>query len=221
MVLNPSRAQAADQLYRRLGSCPAFRVADLKHQPIPERGVYFLFEAGELRPDRSTQRVVRVGTHRKGSLPDRLGHHLGTLAGGGSHRSSIFRSLIGRSMPDGRPQSWGISNRTEAARRAGIAKEDLCEFERSHEGRVSERIRAMTVICLAIDKEADRRAVEQGAIALLSNALREFEPPSQKWAGKRCEDRPLVAASGLWNQHYVRREWSIAFLSLIGDGGET
>ncbi len=87
--------------------------------------------------------------------------------------------------------------------------------------RVNERIREMSVICLAIESEAHRRAIEKGAIALLSNAVEPFESPSDDWLGQSCRLHPRVTASGLWNQHYVGRPWSEgpgaekAFLGLI------
>ncbi|HTV26286.1 MAG TPA: hypothetical protein VMF32_00715 [Xanthobacteraceae bacterium] len=69
----------------------------------PQRGVYFFFEPGELRSDTGNgPRVVRVGTHAltdtsRTTLWKRLSQHRGTgNAGGGNHRGSIFRLLIGR-----------------------------------------------------------------------------------------------------------------------------
>jgi hypothetical protein len=81
----------------------------------PPLGVYFFFEASELRSETGTgPRVVRVGTHglKAGSgtsLWRRLSQHRGiTSTGGGNHRGSIFRlcllviSFFG-GLPSGEP----------------------------------------------------------------------------------------------------------------------
>ena len=71
----------------------------------PKRGVYFFMEIGEHRSNTGTgPRVVRVGTHAltAGSstkLWTRLSQHRGQLkTGGGNHRGSIFRLIVGRSL---------------------------------------------------------------------------------------------------------------------------
>src|SRR5437764_47154 len=81
---------------RRLGECGRGIV-------WPRRGVYFFFESGEGRSD-SGPRVVRVGTHalKDGSgttLWTRLSQHRGSMGtGGGNHRGSIFRLLVGAAI---------------------------------------------------------------------------------------------------------------------------
>jgi len=72
--------------------------------PWPRRGVYFFRENGESRTDTgSGPRIVRVGTHalKAGSgtrLWTRLSQHRGKNAGGGNHRGSIFRLIVGASL---------------------------------------------------------------------------------------------------------------------------
>jgi hypothetical protein len=79
----------------------------------PSHGVYFFYEAGELRSD-GRHRVVRIGTHAltdtsQATLWDRLRQHRGHVggrnAGGGNHRASVFRVC--------RDQEW-LTVRTEA-----------------------------------------------------------------------------------------------------------
>ena len=62
---------------------------------LPQRGVYFFFEPGEVRGDGKTPRVVRVGTHAvsegsRTTLWQRLSQHRGRVrgrhTGGGNHR---------------------------------------------------------------------------------------------------------------------------------------
>lgn len=71
----------------------------------PRRGVYFFMEEGEVRSHSgSGSRIVRVGTHAltKGSgtkLWSRLKQHQGQRkTGGGNHRGSIFRLLVGTAI---------------------------------------------------------------------------------------------------------------------------
>jgi hypothetical protein len=71
----------------------------------PQRSVYFFREPGESRTDSGTgPRIVRVGTHAlklgsATSLWNRLSQHRGRLAsGGGNHRGSIFRLIVGAAL---------------------------------------------------------------------------------------------------------------------------
>ncbi|MEZ5497155.1 MAG: hypothetical protein R3F25_10095 [Gammaproteobacteria bacterium] len=64
----------------------------------PTRGVYFFFDDYEAS---NSLRVTRVGTHAlkensKSTLWKRLSQHKGVVStGGGNHRGSIFRLLVG------------------------------------------------------------------------------------------------------------------------------
>src|SRR4051812_10489886 len=89
----------------------------------PERGVYFFFELGEERSDSGAgPRIVRVGTHaltpNAGTrLWDRLNAHRGSAStGGGNHRGSVFRSLVGAALawrePEAAVASWGVKTAT-------------------------------------------------------------------------------------------------------------
>jgi hypothetical protein len=71
----------------------------------PKRGVYSFMEDGENRPDSGRGlRIVRVGTHalKEGSgtkLWTRLSQHRGhERTGGGNHRGSIFRLIVGNAI---------------------------------------------------------------------------------------------------------------------------
>ena len=83
----------------------------------PGRGVYFFFEDGETRSDSGNgPRVVRVGTHAlkygsRASLWGRLAQHRGVVKhGGGNHRGSVFRKLVGSAVTARQPslavESW-------------------------------------------------------------------------------------------------------------------
>lgn len=186
------------------------------HLDWPERGVYFFLEPGEARSDTgSGPRIVRVGTHalKAGSgtkLWTRLSQHKGKNAGGGNHRGSIFRLIVGASLMsrDGRAvPSWGRGN---TATSAIVAAEDAFECD------VSAVIRQMPFLWLRIGDEPGphslRGTIERNSIALLSNYGKPaLDPPSALWLG-RHSDREKVRESGLWNSNHVDESFDPAFL---------
>ena len=104
------------QLEKRLGGTR--RLLDCSgRMDWPRRGIYFFQEPGETRNDTGNgPRIVRVGTHglKAGSgtkLWTRLSQHKGQArSGGGNHRGSIFRLIVGTSLieKDGHEYpTWG------------------------------------------------------------------------------------------------------------------
>ena len=183
----------------------------------PLRGVYFFQEPGEVRNDTGGGlRIVRVGTHatRHGArtkLWGRLAQHRGNAKnGGGNHRASIFRLLVGAAMinKEGTQHpTWGHGN---------SAPLDVRNSERPMERTVSSVIGAMTVIWLDIQDEPGpsslRGHIEENAIALLSNFDRApLDSPSPSWLG-HYSNRELVGRSGLWNSDYVQQAYDSSFL---------
>jgi hypothetical protein len=184
----------------------------------PKRGVYFFFETGESRSDSgSGPRVVRVGTHalREGSrakLWTRLSQHQGTITtGGGNHRGSIFREIVGTALirQEGKNAvpTWG---------QGSTATGEVRGLEQDHENRVSAVIRAMPFLWVAVDDEPGRGSlrgfIERNAIGLLSNYARDaIDAPSPSWLGRFC-DRGRVRGSGLWNQDHVDADYDPRFL---------
>lgn len=186
---------------------------------MPSRGVYFFMEPGEVRTDTGDGlRIVRVGTHglklgAKSTLWERLSQHKGTVtSGGGNHRGSIFRLLVGTTI-----HGTGIESSTWGQR--STAKGDIRRNEESIEQEVSSIIRNMPFLYLTVDDAADpasvRGIVERHSIALLSNRLNpSLDPPSRAWRGHRC-DRERVRLSGLWNQKHVDENYDPAFLQTV------
>ena len=208
-----------DELERRLGGA---RVLSNCHGRMdwPQRGVYFFREPGEDRSDTGFgPRVVRVGTHalKAGSgtkLWTRLCQHRGQARhGGGNHRGSIFRLIVGTALieRDGHDfPTWG---------KGGSAPREIRQNERPLEQAVSKVIGAMPFLWLAIDDEPGpgslRGYIERNAIALLSNCAREpLDPASGNWLGRVC-NRDLVRTSGLWNQNHVNEQYDPAFLDTL------
>jgi hypothetical protein len=183
----------------------------------PSRGVYFFFEQDENRLDTGEgPRMVRVGTHalNLGSgtkLWTRLSQHKGQVkTGGGNHRGSIFRLIVGAALIS-RDRltfpTWGIGNTGDRTSR---------HAEVHLERQVSEFIGRMCFLWLAIEDEpgsnSQRGYVERNAIALLSNYGKPaLDPPSKLWLG-HYSDRERVRKSGLWNQNHVEEAYDPTFL---------
>ncbi len=197
----------------------------------PERGVYFFLEPGETRSGSGAGlRVVRVGTHAlkarsKSTLWGRLSSHRGTMrTGGGNHRSSIFRLLVGialaRRAGISLPPSWGLGGdlRT-AARRIEAERAEVKKNELELETSVTCYLGAMPFLFLGVEDEpgpaSERGFIERNAIALLS-AYREPppDPASTCWLG-RSSDRDRVRLSGLWNNNHVDEAYDASFLDLM------
>ena len=222
-----SRATDLARFYRALGRLEAAvggkrRLSDCDgRMQWPVRGVYFFFETGECRSHSGTGlRVVRVGTHAVSSgsrttLWNRLSQHRGVAStGGGNHRGSVFRLLVGTALlkrdPDCGATTWGGSRPdTENDRVAERGLEDL----------VSRVIGEMPLLWLRVDDPAGRASqrgyIERNAIALLSNRGREaLDPPSDLWLGLDCP-KEAVQGSGLWNQRHVKQTHDPEFLPAL------
>ena len=159
----------------------------------PTRGVYFFQEPGEHREaDREVPRIVRVGTHAvsansKATLWGRLRTHRGDRAGGGSHRSSVFRRHVGAALlarDGGHLPTWGVRSSASSSIRSS---------EALHEQQVSAYLGAMSVLWVDVPDEPGPRSarafVERNAIALLSNHLDPFDRASPSWLGLQSPHR--------------------------------
>jgi hypothetical protein len=219
-----------DRLSKRLGG-PRPLAGCNGRQNWPQRGVYFFFEAGETRSHSGTgPRVVRVGTHAitsgvDTSLWNRLSQHRGTAkSGGGNHRGSIFRSLVGSALQQapGVPtvRSWGHKqDLAQAARSLGGSIDKLRAEELPLELAVSKYIGAMPFLWINVpdapSRDSLRSVIERGAIALLSNWQKPaLDPPSKGWLGSDC-NRDAVRRSGLWNVNHVDEAYDRAFLGVM------
>ena len=187
----------------------------------PKRGVYFFFEDGEVRSDSGDgPRVVRVGTHAlksgsKTKLWNRLSQHRGSAeSGGGNHRGSIFRLLVGDAIMARHPSravaTWGQGSSAESSIR---------EAERPAEFMVSTAIGAMPFVWVPIDDapgpDSVRGVIERGSIALLSNSRKSsLDSASGSWLGSDCT-RNRVVASDLWNQIHVDESYDPEFLDAL------
>ncbi len=188
----------------------------------PARGVYFFYEDGEIRTRSGTgPRVVRVGTHALASgsgtsLWNRLSQHRGIAkTGGGNHRGSIFRLLLGdalsRRVPELKCVTWDT--------RLTTMSRDIREKEHVLECAVSRFISDMTLLWISVadaaGPESRRGIIERNSIALLSNWRRSpLDPPSANWLG-RFSSREKVREAGLWNSNHIDETYDPEFLDLL------
>ena len=186
---------------------------------LPRRGVYFLFEPGELRRNRAASRVVRVGTHAvsrnaSSSLWGRLRTHRGTGDGRGSHRSSVFRLHVGRALQNGELVYSNISTWGHGA----TAERQIRDSEIPLESAVSAFIRTMTFTYVTISDQpgagSDRSYIERNSVALLSTVASLVDRPSREWLGN-ASDRGAIQQSGLWNLNYVGEAYDPRFLAIL------
>lgn len=197
------------------------------------RGVYFFFEPDERRSASGDgPRVVRIGTHALGTgarstLHQRLRQHGGASSGGGNHRGSIFRLLVGEALlaRGACPAcpSWGVKGDVgKAAALLGSSRSELSAMESPIERAVSAHLRAMPFLWLPVDDEpgpeSTRGVIERNTIALLSSFDRSpLDPPSDNWLG-HLSGREKVRRSGLWNQRHVDENYDPAFLDVFEAG---
>ena len=187
----------------------------------PKRGVYFFMEPSETRSHSGRgPRIVRVGTHalKAGSgtkLWNRLSQHRGVVrTGGGNHRGSIFRLIVGTALRERDAivcDSWDD--------RRGTAPREVRERELPLERAVSQVIGNMPFLWLSVDDEPGpqslRGFIERNAIALLSNYGKPpIDPPSDSWLGSYYT-REKVRTSGLWNSIHVDERYDPAFLDTL------
>jgi len=188
--------------------------------PWADRGVYFFFEEGEQRIHSGEGlRVVRVGTHAVSSgsktiLWDRLSQHKGVVkTGGGNHRGSVFRKLVGYSLlARGKYPlcpHWGIGSSSTP---------EIKKSEQLVEEAVSGEIGKMPFLVLTVldvsSKDSLRAYIEKNSIALLSNynkALEQLDPASAEWLGWNS-GYEKVCRSGLWNNAHVDSRYDPEFL---------
>lgn len=186
----------------------------------PIRGVYFFQEPGENRAESgSGPRVVRVGTHalKAGSgtsLWNRLSQHKGrSSSGGGNHRGSIFRLLVGTALIAKNNLAYPTWDHGSSAPR------DSREAERPIEKLVSAHVGNMPFLWIAIEDQPGpaslRGYIERNSIALLSHFNRApIDPPSKSWLGHYCQ-RDKVRNSSLWNQNHVEEDYEPQFLDTL------
>ena len=186
----------------------------------PFRAVFFLREPGEVRSDTgSGPRIVHVGTHGVQQISgysfwDRLSLDKGTaLTGGGDHRQSKFRLLVGNALimrDELDYPRWGSYSKVTR---------QIRQTEEPLEKVVSKVVGNMQCIWLAVNDARGpgnlRGYIMRNAVALLSNCYKKrVDLPSENWLGHSSKFEE-VRKSGLWNCKYVDDIYDPGFLQVL------
>jgi hypothetical protein len=208
-----------DRLEEKIGGARRLAECDGR-MDWPTRGVYFFREPGETRSDTGIgPRIVEVGTNgtysgERRRLWDRLREHKGSETGGGNHRISLFRNVVGTALINKNGldvPSWGKGKTARGNKEVKIAEHPL-------EREVSTIIRDMPFLWLSVGDDAgkgNRSYLVRNSLALLSNYNQPpLDPPSPDWLGLRS-NRERVRNSGLWNSNHVDERYDPAFLDQL------
>lgn len=203
-----------DLLKKVIEKFPLQTLNNLGSVELPSQGVYFFFEEGETRNNKTDSRVVRIGTHAavansKASLYDRLYNHKGYKDLSGNHRGSVFRKLIGLSLTNRDKldyKYWGDKSKK---------KDSIVKLsEKPLEMIVSQYLNKMPFTVLEVNgpssKTNARALIEENSIALLSNFNKtpiDFHSP--EWLGIYSKVDKVIS-SGLWNSDYVDQNYIAA-----------
>ncbi|MDQ0462511.1 hypothetical protein QO010_000259 [Caulobacter ginsengisoli] len=186
-------------------------------QSWPRRGVYFVLDSTVAAASGRMPRIVRVGTHAvsagsKTTLWDRLSTHRGTTVGSGSHRSSIFRSHVGRALMarDGLDFStWGQGQ---------SAPKDIRDQEQELERKVSDTLGGMRLLWIDIPDDpgaqSDRAFIERNSIGLLSRLGLLSPTTTKEWLGHYSVEW-RISVSGLWNLDHLFLKPDAKFLDVL------
>ncbi len=196
---------------------------------IPDRGIFFFFEVGEMRHGGHDFRAVHAGTHalgagRNATLWQRLLDHKGDNADiGGNHRKSALRKHIGFALLTRRPRKFkaGLAE-TWALKSPGAGKSNranIGEMEAPLEAEVSLFVRNMPLLWVTVgdrpSENSHRGVLMANAVRLLGGArTRALDPPSKGWLGHDADSR-TIRQSGLWNAKHVGEPYDPRFLDLL------
>ena len=163
--------------------------ATFRPHDLPQDGLYFFYEKGEVCFDGSS-RIVRIGTHKKqGRLPGRLRDHYRS-----NRYGSVFRWHLGRAML--------------RAKAADIQEINTWEIKKGPKMPAVEKDvnlwlqEKFLFCCLPVPIESDRLALEAWLIATLS-ACNNCHPTSH-WVGYYSPEE-TIRLSGLWNVDHVNK----------------
>ena len=160
-------------------------------------------------------RIVRVGTHAltatsQTTLWNRLSQHKGQKAsGGGNHRGSIFRLLVGSTLLLRRAILPDVGPGQQRSPGRPVLEQPL-------EREVSAIIGAMPFLWLAVDDPgmeacegiSNATASRSSAISAKRHSIR----ASPAWRGRSCVPcKACVRHSGLWNQNHVDEAYEPGF----------
>jgi len=176
------------KIHEILESLPLCRWPICK-KDLPENGIYFYYEKGEMIKGRNVERIVRVGTHRKqGRFPGRVNDHFHS-----NKNASVFRRHVGSALMsrrnDKRVDDWIVQ---DAPTFSDIEKE------------VNDTLRNnFSFRWIVADDGVERLGLEKRLISALAH-----HASSVEWLGNRAVNKK-VKRSKLWNDQHIDSEQKI------------
>jgi len=174
-----------NSIYTLLTLLPVLR-SDYLQKNLPNDGIYFFFEDGEVTTlnTQVKQRVVRIGINTKdGRFRKRIRQHFY-----GNRYGSIFRQHVGGAIA--RSEHLSDDERRVWAQQKGpkipVIEEKVSRLLSSK----------FSFCCVNIGSEAERIRLETGLIALLAQC--KLGRPSDVWLGNYAKNQ-AIHQSGLWN----------------------
>jgi hypothetical protein len=186
-------------------------------EQLPENGVYFFYERGEIwGHGENKPRIVRVGTHRNGNFKSRISEHYcldeSKMDFDKAHPKpsdrSIFRKNIGRALlkrdNDDYLQIWEIDfikskNRKLFGDRRNTIKEKTIESTITKILR--ERFSFRFIIIDNLTERMGSKGLESSLIGTLSHC--KLCKPSEKWLGN-YSPKQQIRNSGLWLVQHLK-----------------
>ncbi len=161
---------------------------------IPENGIYFIFEKGEIAHD--NERIVYVGSHDvNGRLKGRLKELFNMLSKDGCIlRKNIGRAILNKNS-DPYLETWNIDFSQAKNKSLYESKRDK-QYEQNIENQVTGYINnSFTVAILEVNDKEERQKLQKQIIATINNC--EDCKPSKYWLGK-FSPKAKIANGKLW-----------------------
>jgi len=197
-------------LHKRLECLPLIKFPFERDQ-LPENGIYFFYEKGEICGHRGIRRrIVRIGTHRDGNFRNRIGEHYLLSAAKMKFDNSmpapkdrsIFRKNLGRALlrkrGDRYADLWEVDFTTSANRNKYRVQRDI-SHELMIEGEITNILReTFSFRFVSVPEEVDRLGSLGLERALIGTCARcDSCKPSSRWLGL-YSPKSKIRESGLW-----------------------
>ena len=182
-----------------------------KLQQLPENGIYFFYEKGEIWGHGDDKpRIVRIGTHKDGNFRNRIKEHYlldeskmnFDFAQPTPHERSIFRKHIGRALlnqyNDDYLKIWEIDFTTKKARDKFGHLRDI-KKEKEIESEITRILREnFSFRFIRISSQTERMGTKGLESSLIGTIARCWLcKPSNNWLGN-YSPKTQIRKSGLW-----------------------
>ncbi len=188
-------------------------------EKLPDNGVYFFYEKGELygHCSENRPRIVRIGTHREGNFKSRIKDHFlfneskmnFDKTRSPPHDRSIFRKNLGRAILNNEKnvylKIWDIDYTTRENRKE-LSDQRNIKLERKIEAQVTTLLQYNFSFKYLIIKGQERRIGSKGIESRLIGTLSQCDKcmPSKEWLGNHSPVSK-IRDSGLWQYQHLTK----------------